>query len=267
VATFATATPISNTVAEMYVMQTYLQPEALAAAGITAFDAWAATFGRTVTTLELAPDGGSYRLQTRFARFAKVPELVSMFRAVGHVRTIDQLGLPIPAITGGRAETVVVAASEGLERYVQSLVEQAERIRNRAVSPDEDMMLKVCDDGRKAALDLRLVGELPDPDGGKIAAAADRIAQFWQANADRAYLGERGQAEPRRGALQLVFCDLSVPRAGWNAYAELRDQLAARGLPADQVRFIHDARNDRAKAELFEACRAGRVVVLVTAKW
>src|ERR1700680_3013508 len=200
----------------MYVMQTYLQPEALAAAGITAFDAWAATFGRTVTTLELAPDGGSYRLQTRFARFANVPELVSMFRAVADVRTIDQLGLPIPAVTGGMAETVVVAASEGLERYVQSLVERAERIRNRAVSPDEDMMLKVCEDGRKAALDLRLVGERPDSDGGKIAAAADRVAEFWRANADRAYLGGRGQVEPRRGAGPAVVCGLRVPPGGWD---------------------------------------------------
>jgi N12 class adenine-specific DNA methylase len=261
VATFATATPISNTLAEMYVMQTYLQPEALAAAGITAFDAWAATFGRTVTTLELAPDGGSYRLQTRFAKFANVPELVAMFRAIADVRTADQLGLPAPQV---RAETVVVPASDGLERYVQTLVERAERIRNKTVKPDEDMMLLVCNDGRKAALDLRLVGEPPDPDGGKIAAAAERIAGIWRANADRVYVGDKGQPEARRGALQLVFCDLSVPRPGWNAYDELRDRLAARGVPADQVRFIHDAGdNDRAKAELFEACRSGRVAVLI----
>jgi hypothetical protein len=263
VATFATATPIANTVAEMYVMQTYLQPDALAAAGITAFDAWAATFGRTVTTLELAPDGGSYRLQSRFARFANVPELVAMFRAVADVRTVDQLGLAVPAIAGGGAEIVVVPASEGLERFVRSLVERAERVRARTVHPSEDNMLKVSGDGRRAALDLRLVGELPDPDGGKLAAAADRIAHIWRANADRVYLGDRGQPEPRRGALQLVFCDLGTPRAGWSVYGELRDRLAARGLPAEQVRFGHDARDDRAKAELFEACRAGRVAVLV----
>ena len=185
VATFATATFVANSIAEIYVMQRYLQPEALQAAGLAGFDAWAATFGRTVTALELAPDGGSYRLNSRFARFVNVPELLTMFGRVADVRTTSQLALPTPALVGDRADTVVVAPSPALTDYVAGLVERAEKIRSRAVTPAEDNMLKVSGDGRRAALDLRLVGVAPgrgDPDGNsdlaesKIATAAGRIA-------------------------------------------------------------------------------------------
>ncbi|MGH2718115.1 MAG: DEAD/DEAH box helicase family protein, partial [Actinomycetota bacterium] len=158
VAAFATATPIANSIAEMWVMQSYLQPARLESAGVAAFDAWAATFGRSVTALELAPDGGSYRLNTRFARFANVPELLTMFRASADVRSARELALAIPGIRGGRAETVIVAASEALSDYVQDLVRRAEAVRDHRVRPDEDNMLKVAGDGRRAALDLRLVG-------------------------------------------------------------------------------------------------------------
>lgn len=263
VATFATATPITNTIGEMYVMQRYLQPDTLAAAGIASFDAWAATFGRTVTTLELAPDGGSYRINTRFARFANVPELVTMFRLIADIRTTEQLGLPTPAIIGGHPDTVVVDPSDGLLDYVGELVARSEKIRSRQVPPEEDNMLKVSGDGRAAALDLRLVGHRPDPRGGKIMAAATRIAGIWAEHAGQQFTDATGLPDPRPGALQLVFCELGTPRATWNVYRELRDQLVTLGLPADQVRFIHEAADDRAKAELFEACRAGRVAVLV----
>lgn len=265
VTTFATATPIANSVAEMYVMLLYLAPAALERAGVEHFDAWAAAFGRTVTALELAPDGGSYRMHTRFARFANVPELLGMFRAVADVRTPDQLGLVVPSLVGGQAKTVVVPPSETLRTYVASLVERAEAIRNRLVTPEEDNMLKVCGDGAKAALHLALVGEEPDPGGGKLAAAADEIARIHHNSAANRYVTPSGEQSPRPGALQLVFCDLGTPKPDgrWNVYGELRDLLAARGVPPDRVAFIHDARNDKAKADLFAACRDGRVNVLV----
>ncbi len=240
-----------------------MQPAALQSAGIASFDAWAATFGRAVTALELAPDGGSYRLKTRFARFANVPELLTMFRAGADVRTAEDLQLPVPAITGERPETVVVPASDGLRAYVASLVARAERVRNRQVQPHEDNMLAISGDGRRAALDLRLVGEEPDPTGGKIAAAAARIADIEAATRDRSFRDPAGVLDPRPGALQLVFCDVSTPHAEWNAYVELRSRLADLGIPADRIRFIHEAGDDRAKAELFAAARSGRVSVLI----
>ncbi|MEW6155569.1 MAG: helicase [Actinomycetota bacterium] len=265
VATFATATPIANSLAEMWVVQTYLQPGRLAEAGIGGFDAWAANFGRTVTALELAPDGGSYRLNTRFARFANVPELLAMFRAVADVRGAAQLDLDVPAVAGGEARTVVVEASHELRDYVATLVQRAEDIRQRRVAPDEDNMLKVTGDGRKAALDLRLVGGTPDPTGGKIAAAAAEVARRFHVERDRPYLDDAGRAHPRPGSLQVVFCDLGTPKpdGSWSAYSELREQLVRRGVPAGMVRFVHDAGDDRAKAELFAACRDGRVGVLI----
>ena len=259
VATFATATFVANSISELYVMQRYLQPDALAAAGIATFDAWAANFGRTVTNLELAPDGGSYRMKDRFARFANVPELVSMFSEVADIRTAEQLALPTPNLLGGRAEVVVVPPSDRLITYVESLVARAEAVSRGAVRPEEDNMLKVTGDGRKAALDLRLVGLHPDPDGGKIGAAADRISRIWVDNKDRQY-PEQGA---RRGALQLVFCDIGTPRREWNVYDELKSQLMDRGVPAEAVRFMHDAKNDREKAELFAQCRSGSVGVLI----
>ncbi len=264
VTTFATATPIANSLSEMWVMQSYLQPERLAAAGVTSFDAWAATFGRTVTALELAPDGGSYRLQTRFARFANVPELLTMFASVADVRSAAELGLAIPAIAGGAPETVVVPPSEGLRDYVADLVRRAEAVRQRAVTPEEDNMLKITGDGRRAALDLRLVGCEPDPAGGKAAAAAERIARGYHATKHLVYPDASGAASPQRGSLQVVFCDLGTPKPGqWSVYEDLRRRLVQRGVPEAMVRFVHEANDDAAKAELFAACREGRVAVLM----
>ncbi len=264
VVTFATATPVANSMAELWVMQRYLQPDVLDAADLGAFDAWAATFGRTVTALELAPDGSSYRMHTRFARFQNVPELVTMYRQVADVRTGDDLDLPVPRLVGGKPETVVVAASEGLCDYVAGLADRAEAVRNRSVRPEEDNMLKITGDGRRAALDLRLVGEEPDPDVGKLRAAAERIAGIYHANAERTYPGETDEFSLRPGSLQLVFCDASTPAGGgWNAYDELRSLLAQRDVPTEAVRYVHEAGSDEAKAKLFAACRDGRVAVLV----
>ncbi len=264
VATFATATPIANSLAEMWVMQSYLQPERLAAAGVSSFDAWAACFGRTVTALELSPDGGSYRLTTRFARFANVPELLTMFASVADVRSAAQLGLAVPAVAGGGPRTVVVPPSAELRDLVSELVSRAEDVRQRRVSPSEDNMLKISGDGRKAALDLRLVDRPPDPDGGKVAAAAVEIARRYHDERLHAYREASGRTATRAGSLQLVFCDLGTPHPGrWSVYGELRDQLVSRGVERDAIAFVHDAGNDRAKAELFAACRDGRVAVLM----
>ena len=258
-AIFATATFVANSVAEMWVMQHYLQPDLLHAAGVDHFDAWAATFGRTVSTLELSPDGNSYRIKARFASFANVPELLAMFRAVADVKTADQLHLPAPALAGGRHHTVVVPASANLRIYTKSLADRAANLGRGAEAARIDNMLKITGDGRKAALDLRLVGLPPDPAGGKIAVAAERIAAIYHHTKNRAYPA----AGTRPGALQLVFCDLSTPGPGWNAYQELKDRLVDRGVPADLVRFVHDGANDRQKAELFARARAGAIAVLV----
>lgn len=263
VVTFATATPVANSMAELWVMQSYLHPDLLASVDLRAFNAWAANFGRTHTALELAPDGASYRMQTRFARFQNVPELLTLYRQVADVRTNDDLDLPVPALTGGQAETVVVEPADALVDYVADLASRAEAIRNRAVDPSEDNMLKVTGDGRRAALDLRLVGETPG-EAGKLNVAAQRIAAIHHATCDLRYTDEGGQLTLRPGALQLVFCDVSTPAAeGWNAYDELRVLLVRRGVDGGSIRYMQDAKTDVAKAKLFAACREGTVSVLV----
>lgn len=262
--TGATATPLANSMAEMWVMQHYLQPDVLDHTQTAHVDAWAANFGRVVTALELAPNGASYRLNSRMARFQNVPELLTMWLRVADVRTKDDLNLPGPAIVGGKPQTVVVPPTPELLDYVARLAERAELVRNRAVDPTEDNMLKITGDGRRAALDLRLVGEPTAPDSNKLAVAADTIARIHGETRELRYLDIHGEPAPRPGALQLVFCDTSTPNGdGWNAYTELRQLLAARGVPAERVRFIHEASSDDAKAKLFAACRDGRVAVLV----
>ena len=258
-ATFATATFVSNSVAEMWVMQHYLQPGELARAGVEHFDAWAATFGRTVSNLELAPDGGSYRIKERFASFANIPELLAMFRTVADVKTTEQLGLPTPDLAAGRHRTVVVPSSPALRLYTHALAARASHLSRGREAARVDNMLKITGDGRHAALDLRLVGLPPDPAGGKTAAAAGEIARIYQQNKDRPYPA----AGARPGALQLVFCDLSTPGEGWNAYQELKDQLVERGVPAGMIRFVHDSTSDRQKADLFAAARSGHIAVLI----
>jgi len=264
VVTFATATPVANSMAELWVMQSYLHPDLLESVGLRAFDAWAATFGRTHTALELAPDGASYRMQTRFARFQNVPELLTLYRQVADVRTSDDLDLPTPSLAGGQAETVVVEPSEQLVGYVADLAARAERIRNRAVDPSEDNMLKVTGDGRRAALDLRLVGEPAPEVDGKLAVVAQRVAAIHHATREHRYEEDDGQLTMRPGALQLVFCDVSTPAGdGWNAYDELRALLIRRGVDPGSIRYMQQAQTDVAKAKLFAACRDGNIAVLI----
>ena len=265
VACFATATPVANSLAEMWVMQHYLGYKDLDRTGLANFDDWAATFGESVTTLEMGPDG-TFRMATRFARFANVPELLRMFHAFADVANQDKLGLTRPPIKGGRPEIVVTEPTDEARTYLSSLVDRAAAIRNRAVRPEEDNMLKVTTDGRKLALDDRLVGLNEPVTGGKIAACAERTAAVYHENKDNVYpypgLGD--EDHERKGALQLVFCDLSTPKKDdWNAYDQLRSELVQRGVPSQLIRYIHEAPDDKAKAHLFEACRTGEVAVLV----
>jgi N12 class adenine-specific DNA methylase len=269
VVTFATATPIANSITEAYVMQRYLRPDLLEDAGISAFDSWAATFGQVVTQVELAPEGGeNFRIKSRFAKFANTPEMLRMFHVAADIKTADDLNLPVPEITARHEdsrrvpEIVAVEPSDRLLDYVAELGDRADQVRNRAVSPTEDNMLKISGDGRRAALDLRLVG-LEQESHGKVAVAAGRIASIWRENRNREYRAPDGRAYPVRGSLQLVFCDLGTPGPDYNVYDDLRRQLVDHGVPGDSVRFIHEAKTDRDKAQLFAACRAGRVAVLV----
>lgn len=274
VVTLATATPIANSITEAHVMQRYLRPDLLDQAGVLEFDVWAATFASTVSDIELSPDGTSFRMKGRFARFHNVPELLRMWWVSGDVKTAEDLNLPRPALLprpedGQRApRTFLIPATEGQQEFITELGLRAEQVQNRSVTPDVDNMLKISSEGRAGALDLRLLGRDMPFGESKIESAADEIARIHHAHSDDEFLDADGEPHPRRGGFQLVFCDLGTPgdgakRAGWNVYYELRDQLVARGLPRAQIRFIHEATNDRKKAELFEACRAGEVSVLV----
>jgi hypothetical protein len=250
--TFATGTPISNTMAEMYTLQRYLAPQLLAACGVEHFDAWAANFGEAVTALELAPDGSGYRMHTRFAKFVNLPELLSMFRSFADVQTADMLKLPKPELEGGKPHIVAAPASPELKEFVGTLVERAQKLRNGGVDPRTDNMLKITGDGRKAALDMRLVGgDVGEDVDTKLTRAVGRIYKTWEETKDKR-------------STQLVFCDLSTPHADrFNVYDEIRDQLIAHGIPAKEIAYIHDADTDAQKKTLFDAVNAGRIRILI----
>ncbi|MEW1976322.1 SNF2-related protein [Microbacterium profundi] len=271
VVTGATATPISNSVTEAFVMQRYLRPDLLEKAGIGSFDAWAATFGQTVTQMEMAPTGNNtFRMKTRFAKFQNVPEMLKLWSMFADVKTADDLQLPTPDLAarddGARVPaTVAVQPTVELERYIESLGERAEKVQHKQVAPEEDNMLTISTDGRKAALDIRMV--LPAGPSGptKVDAAADAIFRVWEKTRDNEYLDTlTGQPSPVRGALQLVFSDIGTPNPDrWNAYDELHAQLVLRGMPGEAIRFMHEAKTDADKARLFAAARAGHIAVLV----
>lgn len=279
VITGATATPIANSMSEAYVTQRYLRPDLLEAAGLVDFDTWAATFGQVTSALEFTP-AGTLKLRARFARFVNVPELLRMWHMAADVKTAEDLNLPTPPLRvqpdGERgAETVVLPRPDALAVYMDRLGERAAEVSARP-QREEDNILVITGDGRRAALDLRLLGPgeqtwlqaqgyAPDEvlNPGKVEAAADRIAQIWEDHRDEAYLDAAGRTHPNRGALQLVFCDLGTPGTEWNVYSALRDELISLGLPEGSVRFIHEAKNDTEKARLFEACRAGQVAVII----
>lgn len=247
---FATGTPVSNSMVELYTMMRYLQYDLLKSTGLDHFDSWAAAFGETVTALELAPEGGGFRAKTRFAKFFNLPELMAMWKESADIQTAEMLKLPVP-----EAEniTVVTKPSEFQKELVAELGERAEDVRNRLVEPKEDNMLKITSDGRKLALDQRLAfAELPDDPDSKINACVKNVLQVWQ------------DTEPQKGA-QLVFCDLSTPRGdgSFNVYDDIKQKLMAQGIPPEQIAFIHDAKTETQKAELFSKVRKGQVRVLL----
>jgi len=247
---FATGTPIANSVAEMFTMQRYLQLTALQELKVDHFDAWAGTFGEPVTAMELSPDGSGYRLNTRFARFINVPELMAQFRQVADIRTAAMLQLPVPALQGGKPTVLSAPCSPELKRIVEGLVQRADRLRTGQAKPNEDNMLLVTSDGRKAALDLRLIDPtLPDLPDSKVNRAVAEVERIW-----------RDTAEQR--SVQLVFCDLSIPGPGFSVYTDMRDKLVARGVPPDEIAFIQNFDSDAAKAALFRDVRNGRVRIL-----
>ena len=273
VGTLATATPIANSVTEAHVALRYLAPELLEAADVTEFDKWAATFGEVTTNLEFGVEGGGkYRPKSRLAKFGNVPELLTMVHAVADIRTAADLDLPVPKVAvresdGQRGPAVVqVPASPELEDYIQRLAARAEDVRAGNVDPTEDNLLKISSDGRKAALDIRLVN--PDADPGpdtKVVAAADKITETWAQYRDTTYLDSEGQPHPVPGALQLVFADQGVPKAdgSFDVYNALKAELITRGLPAESIRFMSDYQTPAAKAQLFAEARTGAVAVLI----
>jgi hypothetical protein len=250
---FATATPVANTMAEIHTMMRYLQPRRLEELGLQQFDAWAATFGESVTALEIAPDGSGYRMHTRFARFINVPEFMAAFGEVADIRTAEMLKLPVPKLRGEKPRIVACPASKALKAFVQTLVQRAEQVRMGRVKPQDDNMLAITTDGRKAALDFRLVASSSKFDErGKVAACVREVLAVWKRSA-----GFRGA--------QLVFCDMSSPKAGlaFSVYDDVRERLIEAGIPEREIAFVHDAETDAQKATLFKAVRDGRTRVLL----
>ena len=246
---FATGTPVSNSMVELYSVQRYLQYDTLAQNGLQHFDSWASTFGETVTAPELAPEGTNYRAKTRFAKFYNLPELMQMFREVADIQTADMLKLPVPTVNYHNIKT---KPSEIQTEMVASLAKRAEKVRARLVEPNIDNMLKITNDGRKLALDQRMIDPmLPDDPESKVNACVDNVYRIWEEHADTK-------------ATQLVFCDLSTPKndGTFNVYDDMREKLIARGIPAEQIRFIHEATTDAQKKELFGKVRSGEVRVL-----
>ena len=250
--TFATGTPISNSMTELYTMQRYLQQYTLERNGLANFDSWAATFGETVTAIELAPEGTGYRTKTRFARFFNLPELMAMFKECADIQTADMLKLPVPALAGGKPTNIQLKPSEIQKQMVAELGERADKIRNKMVKPYEDNMLKITNDGRKLALDQRLIDpDLPDDPDSKVNICVGKIFEIWE------------QTMLQRSA-QLVFCDLSTPKAGvFNVYDDMKAKLIERGIPETEIAFIHEANTDARKTELFGKVRSGAVRVLM----
>ncbi|ERK41200.1 DEAD/DEAH box helicase family protein, partial [Faecalitalea cylindroides] len=236
---FATGTPISNSMVELYTIQRYLQYNTLVKNGLQHFDAWASTFGETITAVELTPEGTGYRAKTRFAKFYNLPELMAMFKEIADIKTADMLNLPVPE---AKYHNIAVKPSEMQKEMVASLAERAEQVRGGGVDSSVDNMLKITNDGRKLALDQRMLNDmLPDFEGSKINACVDNIYRIWKENADKK-------------SAQLVFCDLSTPKndGTFSVYNDIRKKLIERGIPESEVKFIHEADTDMKKKELFQ---------------
>ena len=248
--TFATGTPISNSMTELYTNMRYLQYNTLQRLGLGHFDSWAASFGETQTAIELAPEGTGYRAKTRFAKFFNLPELIALFKESADIQTPDMLKLPVPEAD---YENIVLKPSEYQQDMVHSLADRAEAVRDRKVPPNIDNMLKITNDGRKLALDQRLINDmLPDEENSKVATCVEKAFEIWE------------QTKEQKSA-QLIFCDLSTPKGDgtFNVYEDIRDKLMAKGVPENEIAFIHDANAETRKAELFAKVRSGQVRFLL----
>ena len=248
--TFATGTPVSNSMTELYTIQRYLQYDRLQEMELGMFDNWASAFVETVTALELSPEGSGYRMKTRFANFFNLPELMSVFQEVADIQTADMLRLPVPE---AEYENIVLPASEEQKEILESLSERADRVRNREVDPSEDNMLKITTDGRKLALDQRLINDmLPDTENNKVSACAEKCFEIWN------------ETKEQKSA-QLIFCDSSTPKKDgtFNVYDALKEKLMQKGVPEQEIAFIHDANTDVQKAKLFTKVRSGQVRFLL----
>ena len=247
---FATGTPISNSMVELYTMQRYLQYETLAERNLQHFDAWASTFGETVTAIELAPEGTGYRSKTRFAKFYNLPELMMMFRQVADIQTADMLNLPVPKAV---YHNIAVKPTDIQKELVASLSERAEKVRKKMVDSSVDNMLLITNDGRKLALDQRLTNEmLPDDSNSKVSACVNNVYEIWEKTSEQR-------------STQLIFCDLSTPHndGRFNVYDDIRKKLISKGVPENEIAFIHDADSEAKKKELFSKVRTGKVRVLI----
>lgn len=248
--TFATGTPISNSMTELYTNMRYLQYNTLQRLGLGHFDSWAASFGETQTAIELAPEGTGYRAKTRFAKFFNLPELIALFKESADIQTPDMLKLPVPEAD---YENIVLKPSEYQQDMVHSLADRAEAVRDRKVQPNIDNMLKITNDGRKLALDQRLINAmLPDEENSKATTCVEKAFEIWE------------QTKEQKSA-QLIFCDLSTPKGDgtFNVYEDIRDKLMAKGVPENEIAFIHDANTETRKAELFAKVRSGQVRFLL----
>jgi N12 class adenine-specific DNA methylase len=247
---FATGTPISNSMVELYTIQRYLQYETLLRNGLQHFDAWASTFGETVTAIELAPEGTGYRAKTRFAKFYNLPELMNIFRMVADIQTADMLNLPVPT---ANFHTEVIKPTQWQKDMITELAERAEKIRDGEVNPSIDNMLLVTNDGRKLALDQRLMNPmLPDDPNGKVSVCANNVFRIWEETKDKR-------------STQLIFSDLSTPHGDgkFNVYVDMKAKLIAKGIPANEIAFIHDADTETEKKALFAKVRKGQIRVLM----
>ncbi len=250
---FATGTPVTNSMAELYVMMKYLEEDKLAKMGFQHFDAWAAMFGKKVSSLELTPDGTQYRYKTRFAEFVNLPELMNLYSLVADIRTVDQLNLPIPKMKYGKSQIIVAKPSPDQENLVQDIIECFRRIHNGEVNPWEDNALKETHRGRCGALDMRILDSTyVDFEGSKVNKTVEIILKEWQ------------DSTPKLGT-QMVFCDQSTPKydGSFNVYDDIKGKLIKRGIPEEQIKFIHDAKTEKQKEQLFADMRSGKVRVLI----
>ena len=249
---FATGTPISNSMSEMYVLQRYLQPQMLARLGLNYFDSWAATFGEVISSLEITPEGSGYRMRNRFAKFHNLPELMSIFQLVADIQTADMLNLPIPEIEGGKATIIATESTHFQKMIMESFVERAEKIRKREVEPDEDNMLKLTGEAKLMSIDPRLVYEdAPNDPDSKLNIAIGNVFDIWQESSEQRLT-------------QLVFCDSGTPKPGqFNVYDEMKRCLMEKGIPNEEIAFIHDAKTDEQRENLFEKVRMGEIRILL----